>query len=39
MLISVITATYNSEATVKDTLESVFMQSYYNYEHLFIHGC
>lgn len=39
MLISVITATYNSEATVKDTLESVLMQSYDNYELLIIDGC
>ena len=32
MLISIITATYNSEATVSDTLESVLRQDYSDYE-------
>lgn len=32
MKISIITATYNSSATVRDTLESVLRQNYKNYE-------
>ena len=30
--ISIVTATYNSGKTIKDTLESVLNQSYKNYE-------
>jgi glycosyltransferase involved in cell wall biosynthesis len=36
--ISIITATYNSASTVRDTLESVKNQSYNNIEHLIIDG-
>lgn len=32
MKISIVTATYNSGATVRDTLESVLRQNYKNYE-------
>lgn len=38
MKISIITATYNSEKTLKDTLESVLKQTYTNYEHIIIDG-
>lgn len=38
MKISIITATYNSSATIKDTLRSVASQSYPNIEHLIIDG-
>ena len=38
MKISIITATYNSAETVKDTIESVLSQSYQDYEHLIIDG-
>ena len=38
MKISVITATYNSEKTLKDTLESVLSQTYGDYEHIIIDG-
>ena len=38
MKISIITATYNSEATLKDTLESVLSQSFTNYEHIIVDG-
>lgn len=38
MKISIITATYNSAKTLKDTLESVLMQTYTNYEHIIIDG-
>ena len=38
MKISIITATYNSAKTVKDTLESVLKQTYTNYEHIIIDG-
>jgi glycosyltransferase involved in cell wall biosynthesis len=36
--ISIITATYNSASTLKDTLESVAMQSYNNIEHIIVDG-
>lgn len=36
--ISIITATYNSANTVRDTLESVAKQSYSNVEHLIVDG-
>lgn len=36
--ISIITATYNSAATVADTIESVASQTYNNIEHLIIDG-
>lgn len=38
MKISIITATYNSGATVRDTLESVLRQSHTDYEHIIIDG-
>lgn len=36
--ISIITATYNSEKTIEDTLKSVISQTYDNYEHIIIDG-
>lgn len=38
MIISIITATYNSSATVRDTLESVLRQTYKNYEYVIVDG-
>jgi glycosyltransferase involved in cell wall biosynthesis len=38
MTISIITATYNSSATVRDTLQSVRSQDFKNIEHLIIDG-
>lgn len=38
MKISIITVTYNSEDTLKDTLNSVLKQTYDNYEYLIIDG-
>lgn len=38
MKISVITVTFNSAKTVKDTIESVLKQEYKNYEYLMIDG-
>ena len=38
MKISIITVTYNSGATVRDTIESVLKQNYSNYEYLVIDG-
>lgn len=38
MKISIITSTYNSEKTIKDTLESIINQSYKNIELLIIDG-
>lgn len=38
MKVSIITATYNSAATVRDTLESVKQQNYDNIEHIIIDG-
>tara|TARA_B100000989_G_scaffold298640_1_gene288891 strand:+ start:4211 stop:4969 length:759 start_codon:yes stop_codon:yes gene_type:complete len=36
--VSIITASYNSEATIKETIESVNIQTYPNIEHIFIDG-
>jgi glycosyltransferase involved in cell wall biosynthesis len=38
MKISIITATYNSAATVRDTLESIAQQTYTNIEHIIVDG-
>ena len=38
MKISIITATFNSGATLRDTMESVLRQSYQYYEHIIIDG-
>lgn len=37
-LVSIITASYNSERTIKDTLTSVAMQDYFPIEHIIIDG-
>lgn len=39
MKISIITATYNSGATVADTIESVLRQDYDDWEHIIVDGC
>ena len=38
MKISIITATYNSAATLCDTMESILRQSYTNYEYIVVDG-
>lgn len=38
MKVSIVTATYNSEKTVRDTLESVATQTYDDIEHVFFDG-
>ena len=38
MRISIITATYNSSSTVRDTIESVLKQSYQDYEYIIVDG-
>ena len=38
MKISIITATYNSSKTVKDTIESILKQTYTDFEHIIVDG-
>lgn len=38
MILSIITTTFNSSLTVKDTIESVLNQTYRNYEYLIVDG-
>lgn len=38
MKISIITATYNSEKTIEDTIKSILKQTYTNYEHIIVDG-
>ena len=38
MKISIVTATYNSGATVRDTMESVLRQTYTQIEHIIVDG-
>lgn len=38
MKISIVTTTYNSEKTLKDTIESVLAQDYENFEHIIVDG-
>ena len=38
MVISIITVTYNSAATLRDTLESVLRQQYKDYEYIVVDG-
>ncbi len=38
MKISIITATFNSASTLRDTIESVVRQTYDNYEYIIIDG-
>ena len=38
MKITIITATYNSGVTLRDTIESVLSQTYLDYEHIIVDG-
>lgn len=38
MKVSIITATYNSESTIKSTIESILSQDYNNIEHIIVDG-
>ena len=39
MKITIITATYNSAATLSDTMESVLRQTHHDIEHIIVDGC
>ncbi len=39
MKITIITATYNSAATLRDTMESILRQSHHDVEHIIVDGC
>lgn len=39
MKISIITATYNSAKTIRDTIESVLHQTYKDFEYIIVDGC
>lgn len=39
MKLSIITATYNSGRTIRDTIESVLCQTYTDYEYIIVDGC
>lgn len=39
MKISIVTATFNSGRTIRDTLESVLHQTYKDYEYIIVDGC
>ena len=38
MKITIITATYNSEQTLSDTINSILQQNYDNYEYIIVDG-
>ena len=38
MKVSIITATFNNEDSIKDTIKSVYTQTYKNIEHIIIDG-
>ena len=38
MKITIITVTFNSQETIRDTLNSILSQSYKNIEHIFVDG-
>lgn len=38
MKVSIITATYNSQSTIRDTVESVLSQTHTDFEHIIVDG-